>query len=47
MKKGNISAEELTQSHKDMNPNIGKTLIENKIKRDENFDKIYLIASTD
>jgi DNA-directed RNA polymerase subunit M/transcription elongation factor TFIIS len=48
MKKGNISVEELTQlSHKDMNPKIWKTLIENKIKRDENFDKIDLLASTD
>jgi len=43
-----LSVNELMQlTHRDMNPNIWKILIENKLKRDENFDKIDMSASTD
>lgn len=43
-----LSMNELIQlTHRDMNPKIWKILIENKLKRDENFDKIDMSASTD
>ena len=43
-----LSVNELMQlTHRDMNPKIWKILIENKLKRDENFDKIDMSASTD
>tara|TARA_Y100000816_G_C25915813_1_gene477607 strand:- start:129 stop:653 length:525 start_codon:yes stop_codon:yes gene_type:complete len=48
MKTKNLSVDELVQlTHRDMNPKIWKKLIQDKIKRDENFDKIDMSASTD